>query len=255
MLELSLLESTSRVAELEGPEEVGSLLEVGANSEDLMNQILHANNAVFAQILLNNCIVGEGNALLVDLSIATLVDELAYTLKIRVSVSNPGVNDLQHLNGGLGNADEDTVVDLKETQELENLAGLRSNLVDTLDTNDKDKLLLIRDVEGPVLLGETCKTDLFTLSITVLLDILLSTLEDDTAFLLVGLLLLLEFGSTLFSSFLLALALLQEGLGNQDLVLCRDGSTSRLVWVRIQVYGRERRVENCSYSAAFSAGS
>ena len=43
-------------------------------------------------------------------------------------------------------------------------------------------------MERSLLLGKATKADLLALCITVLLDVLLSTLEDDTALLLVGLL-------------------------------------------------------------------
>jgi len=86
---------------------------------------------------------------------------------------------------------------------LEDLAGLGCDLVDTawrlagaaeeicldlpLDTDNEDQLLLSWDVERVVLLGNTGKTNLLALSITVFLDVLLSTLEDDTTLLLLGL--------------------------------------------------------------------
>jgi hypothetical protein len=53
-----------------------------------------------------------------------------------------------------------------------------------LDTDNEDQLLLSGDVEGVVLLGQAGKTNLLTLCIAVLLDVLLSTLEDDTTLLL-----------------------------------------------------------------------
>jgi len=58
------------------------------------------------------------------------------------------------------------------------------------------------------LLGQTGKADLLTLLITVLLNVLLGTLEDDTALLLLGLLLLLKLGRALLPRLLLALTLL-----------------------------------------------
>jgi hypothetical protein len=70
---------------------------------------------------------------------------------------------------------------------LEDLAGLGGHLVDTLDADDEDQLGLSGDVGGVLLLGNTGQTDLLTLAIAVLLDVLLSTLEDDTTLLLVGL--------------------------------------------------------------------
>lgn len=187
MLELAGAETTSGVGELEGPEEVGSLLEVGANSVDLVDEILSADNAVLAEVLLNDGVVGKSSALLVDLSVSTLVDELLDRLQVGVTVGDPRLNNLEHLSGGLGDLDEDTVVDLEETEELEDLAGLGGNLVDTLDADNEHQLALSGDVGSIVLLGSAGETDLLTLSIAVLLDVLLSTLEDDTTLLLVGL--------------------------------------------------------------------
>lgn len=203
MSELASSETTSWVGELEGPEEVGSLLEVGANSEDLVDQILNADNTVLAEVGLNKSVIGESNTLLGDLSISALVNELADGLEVGVSVGNPWLDDLQHLKGGLGHANEDTIVDLEKTEELKDLARLWCDLVDTkntleasqikivenlpLDTDNEDQLLLSWDVEGTLLLGQAVETDLLTLLITVLLDVLLSTLEDDTTLLLLGL--------------------------------------------------------------------
>lgn len=187
VLELAGAEATSGVAELEGPEEVGGLLEVGANGEDLVDEILHADNAVLAKVLLNDGVVGKGDALLVDLSVTALVDELPDGLEVGVAVGNPGLDNLQHLSGGLGDTDEDTVVDLEKAEKLKDLAGLGGDLVDTLDADDEDELGLSRDVESTILLGETGETDLLALLVAVLLDVLLSTLEDDATLLLVGL--------------------------------------------------------------------
>jgi hypothetical protein len=184
---LALVEATERVGELEGPQEVGGLLEVGADSEDLVDQILHADNAVLGKVLLDNGVVGESNALLVDLTVTTLVDELTDGLEVGVTPGDEGLDDLEHLNGGLGQADEDTVVDLEKTEELEGLALLGVNLVDTLDTDNEGELGLSGDVERALLLGDTLKADLLTLCIAVLLDVGLGALEDNLTLLLVGL--------------------------------------------------------------------
>ena len=130
-LQLAGTESASWVAELEWPEEVGGLLEVGADGEDLVDQILHADDAVLAEVGLDDGVVGESNTLLVDLSVSTLVDELTDGLQVGVTVGDPWLDNLQHLKSGLGHADEDAVVDLEETEELEDLSGLWCNLVDT----------------------------------------------------------------------------------------------------------------------------
>src|SRR5438132_5232250 len=101
----------------------------------------------------------ERNALLVDLAVSTLVDKLADGLQVRSTVGNVGLNQLEHLSGSVGETEEDTVVDLEKTEQLENLAGLGSNVVDTLDTDNKDKLGLGGNVEVTVGLGLATETD------------------------------------------------------------------------------------------------
>jgi hypothetical protein len=56
-----------------------------------------------------------------------------------------------------------------------------------LDTDDKDQLGLLGNVEGTGLAALASKADLLALCIAVLLDVGLGTLEDDTTLLLVGL--------------------------------------------------------------------
>ena len=207
VLELASSEATSGVRQLERPEEVAGLLEVGADSVNLVDKILHTDNAVLAEVLLNDLVVRERNALLVDLAIATLVDELTDGLEVGVTIGNVGVNDGEHLRGGLSETEENTVVDLEETEELENLARLGGNLVDTvidrvrprtielqgasqhlpLDTDNEDQLGLLRDVERTLLLAQAGKADHLALSIAVLLNVGLRALEDDGTLLLVRL--------------------------------------------------------------------
>jgi hypothetical protein len=112
------------------------------------------------------------------------VDEFADRLLVGVTVSDERLDNLQHLHGSLGELDEDTVVDLEQTKELQSLALLGIDLVDTLDTDDKSQLGLGRDVKGILLLRLTLQTDLLAVGIAVLFDVLLSTLEDDLALLL-----------------------------------------------------------------------
>jgi hypothetical protein len=69
--------------------------------------------------------------LLIDLSVSTLVDEFTNRLQVRVSISNPWLDNLEHLESGLCHANKDAIVDLKETEELEDLSGLWCDLVDT----------------------------------------------------------------------------------------------------------------------------
>lgn len=124
--------ATIGVGELEGPEEVVGLLEVGANGVQLVDQVLHADNAVLAKVLLDDLVVGERHTLLVDLAVAALVDELTDALEVGVTVGDVGVDNGQHLLGGLGEADEGAAVDLDQAEQLQDLAGLRRDIVDTV---------------------------------------------------------------------------------------------------------------------------
>ena len=131
MSKLALVETSSWVGQLEWPEEVGGLLEVWTDSEDLVDKILDTDDTKLAEGSLNKGVVGESNALLVDLSVSTLVDELADGLEVWVAVGDPWLDNLEHLKGGLSQTDKDTIVDLEETEELEDLAWLWCDLVDT----------------------------------------------------------------------------------------------------------------------------
>lgn len=74
------------VAQLERPEEVVGLLEVRSNGEDLVDQVLDADDAVPAEGALDDRVLRERGAPVVDLAKATLVDELTNALQIRVAV-------------------------------------------------------------------------------------------------------------------------------------------------------------------------
>lgn len=154
-----LAESSSGRRKLEWPQEVVCLLEVRAHSEDLMDKILSADDAMGAQGSLNDRVVGESNASLVDLTEPTLVDELTHSLKVGVSVGDIGLNLLQHVHGGLVHADEDTSVDATEAEKLKDLLGLGGNAVKTADTDHKDDLCLGLNEETVLGLGGTTKAD------------------------------------------------------------------------------------------------
>lgn len=174
---------------------------MGTGGRDLVNEVLDRDDAELAKGLLDDLVGREGNALLVDLAVPTLVDELADGLEVGLTVGDVGLNAEEHLGGRLGDLDEDTVVDLEETEELQDLAGLGGNVVDTtggrasvridereeesrdapLDPHDEVDLGLGGDVEVTVGLGLTTEADLLTLLLVVLVDVLLGTLEDDGA--------------------------------------------------------------------------
>jgi len=80
---------------------------------------------------------------------------------------------------------------MEQAEELEDLLRLGSNLVDTLQSNDKVDLWLGGDVELARVLCRPSEPDLLALLLLVLVHVLLGTLEDHLALGLVGSLALL----------------------------------------------------------------
>ena len=138
---------------LKGPKEVVDLLKVGPHSEDLVDKIIDALDAVEVEPVLDDGVLADGDALLVDLAEAPLQNERLDGLKGGVSVGDIGLNETQHTNGGLVELDKDAVVDLTEAEELHDLLGLGVDADDTADTNDKGELGLLRDEEPTLVLG------------------------------------------------------------------------------------------------------
>ena len=61
--------STSGVVQLEGPQEVRGILEVGANSQDLVDEILHADDSHLAELSLDDVVGGDGGTVSINLEI------------------------------------------------------------------------------------------------------------------------------------------------------------------------------------------
>ena len=132
MFELPRSEPPSGIRQLERPKKIARLLEIRPHGHDLMDQIFHADDPELAQVLLDDLIVGQGDALLVDFAVAALVDQVADGLDRRVSVGDVGFDDLEHFGGGFGDFYEDAVVNLEQTEELEDFSRLGSDFVDTV---------------------------------------------------------------------------------------------------------------------------
>ena len=176
-----MVESSSGASELEGPEEAGSLSEVRSAGEDLVDDVLNAKETVLAKGSLDDAVVSDGNALLVNVGKSALVDELADSLEGGVAEGDVGLDDAEHLKDGLGETNEDTVVELAQAQQLQDLAGLGAHVVDTADANHESDLGLRLNEEGAGSLSITTSLDQLQLTCTVLLGVSLSTLEDDLA--------------------------------------------------------------------------
>jgi hypothetical protein len=187
-----LLKTTDGGGELEGPEEVVGFLEVGSDAPDLVNEVLNAGDTEFAEHAVNDFVVIEGNAGTVNLTVATSVDKLADGGTGRVAVSDKGLNVTNHVHGGLVDADENTVVELAETEKLGNLLLLGGELVDTAGTDNKGNLGLGLNKDGTILLGGTLIVNELLVSGGVFLGVLLGVSDGSG---LLGGTFLLEFSA------------------------------------------------------------
>jgi len=142
-----VVESTLGGAELEGPHEVVSLLEVSSNSVEFSDQVFDANDVVLSENLFNDLVRSDRDSLLVDLSVSSLIDQLRDGVSSGVSESNIRLDLLDHVKSSSVNSDEDSVVDLSKSEQLKDLFGLRSHIVDTSDSDHKDASRFSGDVE------------------------------------------------------------------------------------------------------------
>jgi hypothetical protein len=71
------------------------------------------------------------NSLLIDAAISSLIDEFTNCLEVRVSICDVWFNNPKHLNRGFCEANEDSIIDLEKSEELERFARLRSDFIDT----------------------------------------------------------------------------------------------------------------------------
>ena len=181
MTELALLPHVVGVGELEGPKEVVDFLKVRTDSDDFMNEVFDTDNTVLAKGLFNDSIVMDRDTLLLNLGISTLVDQFTNGLQVGGTVSDIGLNELEHFRGSLVQADKDTIVDLQQTQELKHLTRLGGNVVDTTDTDNKDQLFLGRNIVVTVGFGLATKSDFLTFSSLVFSMVFGSTLEKITS--------------------------------------------------------------------------
>ena len=181
-----LAEATIGAVQLEGPQEVVALLEVGTHGVDLVHQILHGEDAELAQHLLDLLVAGNRHALHVQLRVTALVDQGADRLQVGVTVGDVGLHDAQHLLRGLVHAHEHGVVDLAQTQQLQGLLHLGRHLVNTADTHhDRDAALALNEVLALVV-SLSSLGDQVALHLLVLLLVLLAALHHLLSLRLVG---------------------------------------------------------------------
>jgi len=220
----NLVEASSGWVELERPQELVGLLEARSNGVDLVNQIFNADDSVLAQLALDDSVVSDSNALLVDLSKASLVDKLLHGLLVGVTIGDVGLHELQHLKSSFVEANKHSVVDLSKSQQLQNLPGLGMYLIDTSNADDQGQPSVRLDEEVARGFRLAAEAHQLTFLRSVLLNVLLRSLENNSS----GGYVFLSQGSSLLllvSLHLLGSAsLLEDRLRNSGSLLCWRGS-------------------------------
>merc|ERR1719159_80941 len=140
-----------------------------------MNHVLDAIDAILAKLFGDDLIVRQRNAVLVHLAKATLVHQTADSLQGWVAVGNVGLHALQHVENWCVDLEEHTIADLAKAQQLQNLAGLGGDLVDTMNTNNEEQLGLWFNEEVVVRLGFPSESNKLLLCPGILLVISQST--------------------------------------------------------------------------------
>ena len=92
---------------------------------------------MLAQDALDGIVGFKGNSLPVDFAVASLEDKSFDGFPGGISVCDVGFDPPEHIDGGLVNSDDNSVVELSQSEESHDSNDLGVELVNTSDSNDK----------------------------------------------------------------------------------------------------------------------
>ena len=96
---------------------------------------------MLSQDTLDGVVGLQGNSLLVDLAITSLENESSDGFSGWVSVGDVWLNSSEHIDGSLIDSDEDTVVELSQSEESHDPDDLGVEFVNTSDSNNKGEFV------------------------------------------------------------------------------------------------------------------
>ena len=96
-----------------------------------MDEILNTGNSVFTEFSFNNGVIGDWKSSSLDFTASSFVDEFADGLSGWITVCNEWLNHLDHVPCGFVEFDENGVVELSQSEELEDFLWLWGKLSDT----------------------------------------------------------------------------------------------------------------------------
>lgn len=177
VVQLSLV-SSKRRRQLERPAKVGGFLEVRTRGVQFVDQVFHTDDVELPKTVLNDRVVGHRNTLLVDFGEPTLVKEGTGCRQGWVSVRDKRLDQAKHGDGSRVQLDENSVVDLTETKQLQDLAHFWGNAHDTTDADHQSNLGLRIHVHTALLLCLTSNANQIILYSAILLHEFLCTFES-----------------------------------------------------------------------------
>ena len=96
-----------------------------------MDEVLNASDSGLTEFSSDDGVIGEWDSASVDLTVSSLVDELGDGGSGWETISDEWLDDSNHVPGGLVELNEDSVVELSQSEELQDLLWLWGKFVDT----------------------------------------------------------------------------------------------------------------------------
>ena len=97
-----------------------------------MDKILNTGDSVFTEFSLNNTVVGERKSSSLDFTATSFVDKLGDGLSGWVTIGDEWLDHLDHVPCGFVKLNEDGVVNLSQSEELQDFLWLWGKLSDTM---------------------------------------------------------------------------------------------------------------------------
>ncbi len=97
-----------------------------------MDEVFDARNTMFAEFSSNDGVVSKWNSASINLTVSSLVDQVGDGVSGWETVSHEWLDNSNHVPGSLVKLDESTVMELSQSEELQDLLWLWSKLVDTI---------------------------------------------------------------------------------------------------------------------------
>ena len=112
-----------------------------------MDEIFDGVDVLLSEDLFNSVVGLEGNSLLVDLAVTSLEDELSDGFIGGITISDVWLNSSEHIDGSLVKLDEDTVVELSQSEESHDSDGFGIEFVNTSDSDHEGDFRISRYVD------------------------------------------------------------------------------------------------------------